>query len=332
MRFDSSKAIWLTWYSHRRTSGICDAWGVKLEVIGSQHGGMLGWIHKGYQTLRILRNIDPEVLFVQNPSLGLTILAILCRPFFGYFLVVDAHNEGVRPFVRSGWFVRLLVCWLLRYADRTIVTNPYLAREVTEVGGRALILPDPLPKPIPPSQGNTHAEKPNFDVVVICTYAPDEPISEILSAAKLLPDKTFACTGNHEKFQRLGLSEPTNVHFSGFLPDNDYWSLLFSADVICDLTVMPDCLVCGAYEALAVARPMVLSFNSATQELFGSVAILTDESPSAIAGALREALEREPELSEKAWKEAHAYEIKWKSQSENCLEILNSEISGHTAT
>lgn len=288
---------------------------------------MLGWIHKGYRTLRILRNIEPEVLFVQNPSLGLTILATMCRPFFGYFLVVDAHNEGVRPFVRSGSFVRLMVRWLLKYADRTIVTNPYLAREVTEVGGRALILPDPLPKAIPPCQGKTRAEKPNFDVVAICTYAPDEPISEILSAAKLLPDKTFACTGNYEKFQRLGLSAPPNVHFSGFLPDNDYWSLLFSADVICDLTVMPDCLVCGAYEALAIARPMVLSLNSATQDLFGSVAILTESEPSSIAGALKEALERQSELSEKAGKEAYVYEKNWESQSKKCLEVLNSEIS-----
>jgi len=320
----SNKAIWISWYSHRRTSGICQEWGVPLKVIDSSSEGVIGWLCKGLKTINILRRLKPDVLFVQNPSLGLTVLAILCRSYFKYFLVVDAHNEGVKPFVRSSAFVRRLVRFLLRHADRTIVTNESLARVVTEAGGRAIILPDPLPAPIFPTGYRSLEEQQTNNIVVICTYAPDEPISDILAAAQKMPNKSFVCTGNISKFNRLGLKAPGNVRFTGFLPDKDYWALLFSADVICDLTLMPDCLVCGAYEALAVGRPMVLSSNSATRELFGSVAILAEPTPSTIAGSLKEALDNNSELSQKAVKEAEVYKAKWNSLSEQCVRIINS--------
>ena len=87
-------------------------------------------------TLSLLRRRKPEILFVQNPSLALTVLVILTRRLFAYYLVVDAHNEGVRPFHRPG----ALVCWLTRRvlngADATIVTNAALVKDVTTAGGR----------------------------------------------------------------------------------------------------------------------------------------------------------------------------------------------------
>ncbi|MTI98605.1 MAG: glycosyltransferase family 4 protein [Marinobacter adhaerens] len=327
MSLHPHKAIWISWYPHRRTSGICQEWGVPLKVIDSSRDGVIGWLCKGLKTLNMLRRWKPEVLFVQNPSLGLTILAVLSRSYFKYFLVVDAHNEGVKPFVRSSTFVRRLVRFLLKHADRTIVTNESLARVVTEVGGRAIILPDPLPAPTFTPEYKTFDQQQTNNVVVICTYAPDEPISDILAAAEKLPDKSFVCTGNIEKFNRLGLSAPGNVRFTGFLPDKDYWALLLSADVICDLTLMPDCLVCGAYEALAVGRPMVLSANSATRELFGSVAILSEPTPSTIAGALKYAIDNKSELSKKTAKEAEVYKVKWTSRSEQCVKTIKSEIA-----
>ena len=39
-----------------------------------------------------------------------------------------------------------------------------------------------------------------------------------------------------------------------------------------DLTLKPNCLVCGAYEALALQKPMVLTGNPATRDLFERVA------------------------------------------------------------
>jgi glycosyltransferase involved in cell wall biosynthesis len=81
---------------------------------------------------------------------------------------------------------------------------------------------------------------------------------------------------------------PPNVRFTGFLDELDYWSLLRSADAIVDLTLMDDCLVCGSYEALALGKPMLLSNNSASVELFGDCAVFTNNT----AADIRRALER----------------------------------------
>ena len=79
---------------------------------------------------------------------------------------------------------------------------------------------------------------------------------------------------------------PRNVRFTGFLAEQDYWDLLRGADGIIDLTLKPNCLVCGAYEALAVGRPMLLSDNAASMELFGDGATYTDNTPQGIRSAV----------------------------------------------
>ena len=139
------RPAWITWNSHRRTTGLCDAWDVPLHVLRPKLSSYLRWIDLSIRTLRLLRSIRPDVLFVQNPSLALTMLAIASRPFFGYYLVVDAHNEGVRPYDRPYAFIRWLTRRVLKLADVTIVSNDALLEDVRAVGGRPLSLPDRLP-------------------------------------------------------------------------------------------------------------------------------------------------------------------------------------------
>lgn len=316
------KSLWISWYPHRRTSGLCEAWGIPLEVIPSRHGGLRKWLGQVVATLRLLRRHRPDVLFVQNPSLGLTILAVWVRRLFGYYLVVDAHNEGVRPFIRSGRFVRRLTRHLLRRADATIVSNAALAEDVRAAGGHPLILPDRLPTPpaLDPASESPGTVAP--DVMVISTYAPDEPLAAILQAAATMPEVRFSISGNARKFAALGLDRPDNVELTGFLPDHAYWSTLARSKVICDLTLMPDCLVCGAYEGLALTRPMVLSDNPATRALFGHGAILTGVEPGAIVTALQQALADLPVLEARARDARETFRERWQAQSAGVREAI----------
>src|SRR5690606_17758823 len=67
--------------------------------------------------------------------------------------------------------------------------------------------------------------------------------------------------------------------------------------LVLDLTLKPNCLVCGAYEALAAHRPMVLSDNPATVDLFGKVAVFPRTAAAEdIAAALVDARQRFAEL------------------------------------
>jgi glycosyltransferase involved in cell wall biosynthesis len=316
------RTLWISWYAHRRTTGLCAAWGIRLEVINSRHAGIHKWADQAIETIRLLRRERPDLLFVQNPSLGATVLAVLARPWFRYQLVIDAHNEGVRPFIRSGRWIHWLTTQLLKKADFTIVTNAALAHDVRVAGGRPLILPDPLPSP---TLGTAAPPVEAPDVLAISTFAPDEPLHEILEAASRMPDVRFAITGNPKNPFLQGSPLPKNVRLTGYLPEQEYWSLLAASNIVLDLTLMPDCLVCGAYEALAAARPMVLSDNDASRELFAKVAILTHPNSNSVATAIHTALTRQSQMEAAALEARAVYETSWKMQSDTVWnEILSA--------
>jgi glycosyltransferase involved in cell wall biosynthesis len=316
-----SNTLWVSWSFHRRTAGLCEAWDIPLHLIRSRHKSPLRWFVLALETLRLLHDKKPEILFVQNPSLALTMLAVACRRVFTYFLVVDAHNEGVRPFDRPGKLVGWLTRRLLKSADLTIVTNAALAEDVVAAGGRPLVLPDRLPvPPAPRAQRVGTADAP--EVAVIATYRPDEPISAILAAAAAMPECRFSFSGDSRKFRETGIQLPANVRLTGYLLDRDYWRLLAQADVICDLTLKTDCLVCGAYEGLAVGRPLVLSDNPPTREIFGAAAILTDSRPGEIAKALRAALEQRERLEANARSIRETYGANWRTKADVTWEAI----------
>ena len=313
-RPERTYALWVSWNTHRRTTGLCAAWGVPLHVFRSKRHGLGRWIEQAAETHRLLRRHKPEILFVQNPSLALTVLAVLTRRRFGYYLVVDAHNEGVRPFDRPGAFVGWLTRRLLKSADVTIVTNAALMKDVSIAGGRALVLPDSLPVP-PLLVPTTRAIRNAADVVVIASFRSDEPIVAIIAAAAAMPEISFAFSGDARRFREKTAPLPANVRFTGFLPDHLYWQLLLQARVICDLNLKPDCLVCGAYEGLALAKPLVLSDNPPTREIFGPAAILTRSAPEEIESALRAALEQRDRLEANARELRKTFRARWQTQA-----------------
>ena len=310
---ERTSALWIAWNTHRRTTGLCAAWDIPLHVLQSSRKGLGRWIEQALDTLRFLHRQRPEILFVQNPSLALTVLTTASRRLFGYYLVVDAHNEGVRPFDRPGKFVGWLTRRLLKSADVTIVTNAALAGDVIAAGGRPLVLPDSLPTPPTPEGARKVAG--DVHVAVIATYRADEPIASIIDAAATMPEIRFAFSGDAGRFEGSKDALPANVRLTGYLLEPLYWQLLEQATVVCDLTLKPDCLVCGAYEGLAVGKPLVLSDNPPTREIFGRAAVLTGSAPEEIAKALREALGRRESLEAGAREVRDAYRVGWQPQA-----------------
>jgi glycosyltransferase involved in cell wall biosynthesis len=278
-------ALTLSWSEHRRTTGLCNALNLELIVHSTRVRGALRYMILSVRTTVLLLRRRPAILLVQNPSLVLSALAVVLRPLLGYRLIVDAHNEAVTPFINQQRWVRQLSRWVIRKADLTIVSNRQLAQIVESQSGRPFTLPDPTPVPPPFA---ARALPGSFNAVLISTFAPDEPVAEVFAAVRGLDIELYV-TGNQRKLPSALLAAvPPNVHFCGFLPEEEYWSLLQSADAVVDLTLMDNCLVCGAYEALALGKPMLLSNNRATVELFGDSALFTDNT----AQDIRRSLER----------------------------------------
>ena len=273
----------ITWLDHQRIRQLCAGLGFELVVMTTPRRRLIRYLLLSGRTLGLLWQRRPRVLVVQNPSLVLAALAVCMRPFFRYHLIMDAHNAAIAPFVRRPWWITNLSQWLVHKADLTIVTNRQLASIVSTQRGRPFTLPDRVPVPPPISE---RGRREGFVVALIATFAADEPIAEVFEAVRGM-DVLVYVTGDHRRMTRSGADHvPANVRFCGFLADAAYWELLSSVDGVIDLTRTDHCLVCGAYEALAVGTPMLLSQSAASVELFGRCALFTDNSPADIRRAL----------------------------------------------
>jgi len=286
-------ALALTWTAHRRTRGLCAGLELELLVLETVFRGPMRYFILSLRTVALLLRRNPHILLVQNPSLVLSALAVGLRPVFRYRLVVDAHNEAVTPFIHQQRWLQRLSHWVLRNADLTLVTNRALAVAVETQGGRAFTLSDPIPQIPSVSASKLRGE---FNAVLISTFAPDEPVAAVLDAVRGLNIHLYV-TGDFRKLDpSVARRVPANVHFTGFLSEEDYWRLLQSADALVDLTLMDNCLVCGAYEALAAGKPMLLSNNPASVELFGDSALYTDNTSSDIRRMLEKLRKQREQL------------------------------------
>jgi len=310
--------VWLSWFGHRRTESLCQEWGIPLEIIpDGRLRGVARRVLQIWRTFLRLFRAREAIVFVQNPSLGLTCVACAVRMVRRNFkLVVDAHNEAIRPFNRRGAWIKHLTAWLVRTADATVVTNEELSWDVLSLGGRPIVLPDPLPMlPRRRDQCDIQYRAVDNSVFVVATYAPDEPIDSILCAAAGLRDEaTFVFSGNYLKLQRHLISQvPANVRFMGFLSEDEFVAQMSSAVCVLDLTLKTDCLVCGAYEALALGQPAVLSDSPAAHRLFGSVFELVDNTPRSIVQAIRRIFASRLDYQNRSREGAIAYRRTWNS-------------------
>lgn len=319
-------AIALTWESHRRTRELCDWFQLPLHELTLDAGPLKRYSALGWRTLRLLARLRPRVVYVQNPSLILALLVLFARPFLGrYRVLMDAHNEAVTPYTHAYWPITSLTRLALRLADVTIVTNAALAEEVRKLGGHPQVLPDRLPTPPTPA-GDAPALEQALQVMVVATYAADEPITEIIEAARDVGDQyQLSITGRETKLpaeQRAAL--PANVRQTGFLSEDDYWILMRDSHVILDLTLKPNCLVCGAYEALAARRPMILSGNPATVDLFEKVALFPATHDAAgIAASLRAARDQLSQLNARVDDELPRFTQRWTDQAQQLRAVID---------
>jgi glycosyltransferase involved in cell wall biosynthesis len=191
--------------------------------------------------------------------------------------------------------VRWLARFACRQADYVIVTNSLLVEQVRELKSLPLVLPDPLPvivsRPMPPrfQTGQRHT------ITFICSFQYDEPVCEFLEGVEdLAGDVRVFVTGRPNSPHIRARFASESIVFTGFLDRTEYEGLIQSSDLLVDLTTLPDCLVCGAYEALAAGVPAVLSNHRPLRELFSKGYLFADNTPA----SYRECVDRffqEPE-------------------------------------
>ncbi|WP_136514442.1 glycosyltransferase family protein [Geomonas edaphica] len=313
--------IWFTWEKQRRNSGIAAAIGARLCELISDRSRLLRYLFLGRETLSLIKSLKPQVVVAQNPSIVLATLAVGFRRPMGYTAVIDAHNSGIFPSDSKTSLLRRLSILLQRHADLTIVTNRYLARHVEDNGGRAFVLPDRLPKAQPPNGFKLRGDK---KVLFICTFSSDEPFEEVFTAAGGLDESyTIFVTGKYQgKVDREKLSQ--RVVLLGYLSEEDYWGALHSADVVMDLTTREDCLVCGAYEGISVAKPLVLSDTRINREYFDKGCVYVAPASESIREGVVAIFENVDRQRDEILRLKGALEREWDARCQELLRELES--------
>ncbi|MDW7646074.1 MAG: hypothetical protein SCI25_13650 [Desulfuromonadales bacterium] len=283
--------IWITWECQRRNRELSAALQAKffeLAEIDRIKNPLRKYIRGIWQTYDILRQEKPRIVFCQNPSLILSLFLVLVKRPMGFRVCVDAHNAGLYPAEGRSSLLMLLARIVQRLGDLTLVTNDNLCAIVVANGGRGFVLPDRIPSinktPARPLRGK-------HNILFICSYGADEPYQAVFEAARNLPtDICIYVTGNYRKKGLEPESLPENVILTGFVPEQEYLDLLNSVDATIDLTTRENCLVCGAYEAVAVGKPMILSKTEALQKYFSLGAVYSGNTPSELEEAILKVL------------------------------------------
>jgi glycosyltransferase involved in cell wall biosynthesis len=307
----TKKGVWIAWESHRRNKGLSHSLGFNLYEIDIHLPRLIRYGVSMAKTIVILVRERPHVVIAQNPSLILGVVILLLRPFFGYLPVIDAHNAGIRPIEGRVRLLMWVALWVQRKAALTLVTNPEMKSSVDQCGGRAFVIPDRLPSASPVESDHLAGR---VKVAYICTFGLDEPYRQVIEAARLLADDIIVhVTGDCSRVE-LKYPLPSNVIFTGYLPENEYWSLLKSADIIMDLTTREGCLVCGAYEGLALSKVLVLSDKKALRSYFRKGCVYVDSNSESIAQGIERAINEYDSLTSEIQVLKHELGLEWEKR------------------
>ena len=286
------KRIWIAWERQRRSIELAKKLGCDLFII--EYEGITRYPRSIFKTISILKYTKPDILFVQNPSMILATFACICKLILKYPVVVDRHTtfrlnkkDTITPY---NIIHKLLHRFTIRYADLTIVTNKSLANLIDQLRGKPFVLPDSIPAL---EKTKIIKLKGKHNILLISSFADDEPIEEVIEAVKYLnmKDIYLYITGNHKKFNNPILhSTPSNVIFTGFLEEQKFVNMLFSVDTVMVLTTADCCILCGCYEAVSASKPLITSSKEVLMEYFKGVCFV-DNTIKGISAGISEVLE-----------------------------------------
>lgn len=225
-------------------------------------------------TWRALRQRRPDVILVENPPIFAALIVSLYARLYGARYIIDSHTGA---FLSQKWRWSVGLHRLLsRSALVTIVHNTSQEKIVKEWGCNYLVIGfTPGSYPV----GERFALDEQFNVAVVSSFLEDEPIDLVFEAASSLPDVNFYVTGDCARIaQPLLTKKPQNCYLTGYLPYERYVGLLRGVDAIMALTTSNHTLLMGAFEAVSVGTPMIISNWPVLRDYFslGAVHVLNN--------------------------------------------------------
>lgn len=298
------RAIYLAWAAfQRRQVSMADAAGfdcvfMPMAYKGRSHVRRV-WHYLGLflRTLAVLRERRPPVAWLQLPQMPLLWAALVYRLLFDrqLVLVADCHNAVFRP----PWSRVPLGVRLLARCEAVLVHNRDMLTAALALGvpaARLRVLEDVPPPPreaSPPPVPAAFAGRPHPWLLFAGSYGHDEPVAEVLQAARELGTGVVAITGRLSNAAKNGhdiTQPPHNVVLTGYLPLAEFEALMTHCDAVLAFTRYDGIQLSVCSEALGFGRPLVVSDTPLLRDLFGAAGVMTDSAdPAAIVRAVRQA-------------------------------------------
>ena len=294
-KINNERAVWITWHYAARSRNMSKVLDIPILEYFNNKNVLIRHSFSTLWTIFTLLKERPRVIFIQMSFMLLNIVAFYKILTFGKTIIVaDCHTKALRrkargPFSSIFWKIKKATFKLVYIS---IVSNVGMEKDIKELHDNYLMIPDKIPE-IELLKNNTGEKY----FVYVSSFAVDEPFDEIFEVAKQLPsDIKLYWTGRIPKNISIPKNKPSNLIFTDYISFDEYYKLIANASSILALTTEDDCLQSGAYEALAVETPMVITDSIALKAYFQNSAIYTGHSPKEITENLLSACDSHDEL------------------------------------
>jgi hypothetical protein len=281
---------------HPRTQALADdLGGVALFIDPDSPGplpprALLGRVVAAVRTWRLLDHHRPVgVVALSEPLLAPLVAWAWCT-IRGRRLLIDCRpgDEFESGAMTGRGPVHRFV---LRRALAVLTHTPADLVLVDRWRGHGVLVIDDLPEPAPPRAGRRRALT-SFDVAVAACLHPLEPYPVVLEAARLLPQVTFALTGDPARLPtEVVAGLPPNVSPVGELMEPELLELFSRAQVIAVLGRPGPTVPRPAFEAVGLGRPLVMLDRPGVRATMGQAALITPALPGPMARAITYGLE-----------------------------------------
>ncbi|MBN1487733.1 MAG: glycosyltransferase [Anaerolineae bacterium] len=325
------KSLFLIWgapIGTQRSKLIAEALDMDVEYVyfTKRQGkliAILKYFVQGLQTVGLLFRKRPRVIFVQNPPIFGPMVVYLWSLMSGAKFIIDSHTDALRA---SWWEWSLPIHrFLSRRAMTTIVTNEHLYEMVRDWDAAAFILTDV------PSQFQIGTfdkmDRDAFNIVMISTASYDEPIDQVMSAIAKLPDINLYITGNYARaHQHVIDNAPPNVHFTGYLPDDEFYGMLTTASAVMCLTTENHTMQSGASEALWLSKPIITSDWPILREYFNQGTLHVDNTTAGIYRAMVQMRDNLPAYQDEIFRLQSHKRLEWQRKAGELISMIQAAL------
>lgn len=286
----------------------------------------LRYLWSAWHTVAYLVLRRPRAVIVTNPPIFPALIVCAYAALARVPVLLDSHPSSFGLKGGRVWgFLLPLHAWLARRARSTLVTGEQLAERVRAWGARADIVHEP---PIRWRVAPATSLRQPSRVLWVGIFAGDEPVDEVIDAARLVPDVEVQITGDLRRCPS-GLREraPQNVRFVGFLRGPEFQRAVEEADAVLTLTTLSSSVMRAGYEAIYAERPLIVTDWPNLREVFPHAVHVRNDA-EAIADGIRHAIEHHAKLLARAPEALGLQEERWSAQ----LTTLRARLGGDDGT